>query len=453
MKRRIFGLETEYGLTFLPNGKVYLPMEKVLGYIFEGLLPNNWPSNAFLVNGARFYQDTGCHPEYATPECDDLYDLIAHDKAGERLLETCMPIAEKRLQEEGLSGDIYVYKNNTDSLGNTYGCHENYLMQRDVDFWKISEYLIPFFVTRQIYTGAGKVLKSGGKTSYFISQRSQHIHEKTSSSTTSSRSIINTRDEPHSDAEKYRRLHIIIGDSNMSEYSTYLKTGTTVLLLAMLEDGIEIKDMELDDPVKALRDISKDTSLKSKVKLLNGKEFSALEIQRVYLEEAVKYVGSIPPDPVYKDILDKWIDVIEKLEQDIDSLSTKIDWIMKQQLIRRYMRKKKCSFDDSFISMIDLQYHDINRKRGLYYLLEREGLAERIVREDKVETALEVPPQTTRAKIRGDFIRFAKDKNKSYTVDWSYIKLNGCLEETILCIDPFNSYDERVAELISMTHG
>ena len=189
MPPRIFGLENEYGLIFSPNGRVYLPMEKILGYIFEGLIPNSWPSNAFLCNGARFYQDTGCHPEYSTPECDHLRDLVIHDKAGERLLEACLPMAEKRLREEGLIGEIYIFKNNTDSMGNTYGCHENYLMRRDLDFWKITEQLIPFFVTRQIFAGAGKVLKVSGRTHFFLSQRAQHIHEKTSSSTTSSRSI------------------------------------------------------------------------------------------------------------------------------------------------------------------------------------------------------------------------------------------------------------------------
>lgn len=241
LKQRIFGLENEYGLIFSPKGGVYLPMERVLGCIFEGLIPNSWPSNAFLANGARFYQDTGCHPEYSTPECDNILDLVIHDKAGERLLEACLPAAEERLRADGLSGEIYIFKNNTDSLGNTYGCHENFLMRRDVDFWKVTEQLIPFFVTRQIYSGAGKVLKVSGKTQYCISQRAQHIHERTSSSTTSSRSIINTRDEPHADAERYRRLHIIVGDSNMSELATYLKVGTASLILSMIEEGYAVE--------------------------------------------------------------------------------------------------------------------------------------------------------------------------------------------------------------------
>ncbi len=449
MKNRIFGLETEYGLIFTPHGKVYLPMEKILGYVFEGLIPNSWPSNAFLTNGARFYQDTGCHPEYATPECDQVFDAVVHDKAGERLLERCLPIAQKRLQEEGLSGDIYIYKNNTDSMGNTYGCHENYLMRRDIDFWKVTEQLIPFFVSRQIYTGAGKVLKIGGKSHYFISQRSQHIHEKTSSSTTSSRSIINTRDEPHADAEKYRRLHIIVGDSNMSEYATYLKVGTTAIILAMIEDKFFIDGLELDDPVKAMREISRDTTLKKRVRLEKGKELSAIEIQRVYLEKAKEYLSFVEDDPVSRDIVDRWEFVLDELSEDPARLDREIDWIAKKSLIESYMDKKGCGLDDSRVAMMDLQYHDINQDRGLYYLLNRSGLIECVATEEDIQRAIEMPPQSTRAKTRGDFIRFAKAKNRSYTVDWTYLKLNGYWEETILCMDPFSSENQRVNELIA----
>ncbi|MGB3941475.1 MAG: Pup--protein ligase [Candidatus Manganitrophaceae bacterium] len=449
MKSRIFGLENEYGLIFAPNGKVYLPMEKILGYIFEGLIPNSWPSNAFLVNGARFYQDTGCHPEYSTPECDSIFDLVVHDKAGERLLESCLPIAEKRLKEEGLSGDIYIFKNNTDSMGNTYGCHENYLMRRDVDFWKVTEQLIPFFVTRQIYSGSGKVLKVSGKTHYFISQRAQHIHEKTSSSTTSSRSIINTRDEPHADAEKYRRLHIIVGDSNMSEYATYLKVGTAVLVLSMIEQGFNVVGMELEDPVKAMREISRDLTLKKRVRLENGKEMTAIEIQRVYLEKAKEYVANEEEDEVAYDILERWEYVLDELEDDPSRLSQELDWVIKKELITSYMDRKGCGWDDPRVAMMDLQYHDVNQNRGLYALLCRQGMVERIATEEDIQRAITTPPQTTRAKVRGDFIKFAKEKNRSYTVDWTYLKLNGYWEETILCMDPFSSVNLRVKELIA----
>jgi proteasome accessory factor A len=451
MRPRIYGLENEYGLIFSPNGRVYLPMEKILGYIFEGLIPNSWPSNAFLINGARFYQDTGCHPEYATPECDNLFDLVVHDKAGERLLEACLPVAEKRLREEGLEGNIYIFKNNTDSMGNTYGCHENYLMRRDLDFWKVTEQLIPFFVTRQVFAGAGKVLKVSGKAHFFLSQRAQHIHEKTSSSTTSSRSIINTRDEPHADAEKYRRLHIIVGDSNMSEFATYLKVGTTNLILSMIEDGYFVSGVELEDPVRAIREISRDTLLKRRVKMEDGRELTGIEIQRIYLERLDEYVtkAGLDEDQETLDILEKWADALDQMEEDPMQLSGLVDWVTKKEVMLSYMGKKGCGWDDPRVSMMDLQYHDVKRARGLYYLLDQQEVIEKVVTEEDVQKAMYTPPQTTRAKVRGDFIKFAKERNRSYTVDWTYLKLNGYWEETILCMDPFSSTNKRVEELIS----
>lgn len=448
MRSRIFGLENEYGLIFFPSGRVYLPMEKILGYIFEGLIPNSWPSNAFLINGARFYQDTGCHPEYSTPECDNLRDLVVHDKAGERLLEACLPVAEKRLKDEGLSGTIYIFKNNTDSMGNTYGCHENYLMRRELDFWRVTEQLIPFFVTRQIYTGAGKVSKVAGKAHYFISQRAQHIHEKTSSSTTSSRSIINTRDEPHADAEKYRRLHIIVGDSNMSEYSTYLKVGTTALVLGLVEEGRGISGVELEDPVRSIRDISRDLTLKKKIRLEDGRELTAIEIQRIYLEHAARYAEGLD-EPEATEIVKLWATVLDRLEHEPTASSRTVDWLIKYRLMTAYMERHDCNWDDPRIALADLQYHDVKRSRGLYYLLERDDAVDRLTTDSDIHLAMSTPPQTTRAKVRGDFIKFAKERNRSYTVDWTYLKLNGYWEETILCMDPFASSNKRVDELIA----
>lgn len=449
MKKRIFGLENEYGLIFSPKGKVYLPVEKVLGYIFEGLIPNSWPSNAFLVNGARFYQDTGCHPEYSTPECDNVLDLVTHDKAGERLVEGCIPLAEERLEEEGLSGDIFIFKNNTDSMGNTYGCHENYLMKRDVDFWKVTEQLIPYFVSRQVFAGAGKVLRLSGKTHFFVSQRAQHIHEKTSSSTTSSRSIINTRDEPHADAERFRRLHIIVGDSNMSEYATWLKVGVTDVILSMIEDGYNIPNVELEDPVKAIREISRDTTLRRRVKMEDGRELTAIEIQKIYLDRVYDYLASRKVNSPTQKIVTHWEDVLDKLEEEPMQLVRLVDWVTKKNLMETYMSRKSCGWDDPRILLIDLQYHDVKRSRGLYYILENGGKIEKLVSEEDIQRAMIDPPQTTRAKIRGDFIRFAREKNRSYTVDWTYLKLNGYWEETILCMDPFSATDKRVEELIA----
>jgi proteasome accessory factor A len=326
-------------------------------------------------------------------------------------------------------------------------------MRRDVDFWKVTEQLIPFFVTRQIVAGAGKVLKVSGKAQLFISQRAQHIHEKTSSSTTSSRSIINTRDEPHADAEKYRRLHIIVGDSNMSEVATYLKVGTAALVLSMIEDGYTVAHMELDDPVKAIREIARDTTLKKKIKLEDGREMTAIEIQRVYLERAMEYLWSLDEDPVAAAVVRQWEDILNRLEDDPMQLCQELDWVIKKRLMLGYMEKKGCGWDDPRITMMDLQYHDVKRTRGLYYLLEKHERAERMVSEDAVQHAMTNPPQTTRAKVRGDFIRFARAKNRSYTVDWTYLKLNGYWEETILCMDPFSSSNRRVEELLSQVSG
>ncbi|MBI5198087.1 MAG: Pup--protein ligase, partial [Nitrospirae bacterium] len=443
MNRRIFGLENEFGLIFSSPEKTSLPLERILGYLFEGIVSNGWSSNAFLPNGARFYQDTGCHPEYATPECDNVYELIVHDKAGERIMESALQMAQDRLREDGFAGEIFIYKNNTDSAGNTYGCHENYLIERHVDFWKFSEQLIPFFVSRQIFTGAGKVLKESGKTTYCISQRAQHINQKISCSTTSSRSIINTRDEPHADAEKYRRLHIIVGDANISEVTTYLKVGTTALILQMIEDGVLVRGVDLDDPVKAIRDISRDLTMTKPVKMENGKEYTAIEIQKVYLEMVQHYFAHREKDKFVEDVLARWQSVLEKLEEDPMTLSAEVDWVIKWSMLNSYQEKKKCGMDDPRLSMIDLQYHDIKRSRGLYYLLEKEGLVERIAEDKDIETAMENPPQTTRAKIRGDFIRAANRKQCSYSVDWTYLKLDSYGEETILCMDPFASSDRR----------
>jgi proteasome accessory factor A len=452
MRRRILGLETEYGLTFYPSGKSYLPMEKVIGYLFEEVIPTGWPSNAFLVNGARFYQDTGCHPEYATPECATFKSLVAHDKAGERLLESRLGPAQAKLADEGFVGRLYAYKNNTDSMGNTYGCHENYLVERHLDFWRLAEQLIPFFVTRQIYAGAGKVFKVSGQTRFSVSQRATHIHEASSSSTTSSRSIINTRDEPHADAERFRRLHIIVGDSNMSEFATYLKVGVTSVLLSALEEGAAFPDLTLEDPVDALRQVSMDVQLRTPIRLVNGRQRTALDIQTAYLEGAERHFAALSQGP-FRAVLTHWREVLEGLKSDPASLAPKVDWIAKRELMRAFMDRTGCGLDDPRIAMMDLQYHDVDRNRGLYYLLERDRKMTRVTTDPGVIHAMAHPPPDTRARIRGQFIRFAKEANRPYSVDWTYLKLSGYFEETILCTDPFVSHDPRVEELVTTASG
>jgi proteasome accessory factor A len=449
MQQRIFGLESEYGLiSSSVGGRVNLSVESALGYLFEKVVSRQRGTNDFLKNGARLYQDTGCHPEYATPECDNPRDLVIHDKAGERIVEELLLAAEQKLRENGIYCDIFIFKNNTDSVGNTYGCHENYLVQRGVNFHKLAEQLIPFFVTRQAFAGAGKVLKTRMGNHYYISQRAQHIYQEISGATTSSRGIINTRDEPHADEEKYRRLHVIVGDSNMSEFATYLKVGTTAIVLAMVEDGFIKRDLALEDPVRAIKEISHDVACKRRVKLKRGKEFSAIEIQREYLDLALEYYQGQERSPQIADLLEKWQYVLDKLAEDPMSLNRELDWVIKRELITSYISRKGCSFDDQRVFMMDLQYHDIKRTRGLYYLMLRDGMIDRVITDAEIERAMTTPPQTTRAKVRSDFIKFANEKNKSYDVGWSYLKLNDRYQRTILCKDPFKSWDPRVDELI-----
>jgi proteasome accessory factor A len=297
MERRIFGIENEYGVTCTLRGQRRLSPDEVARYLFRRVVSWGRSSNVFLENGARLYLDVGSHPEYATPECDSLYDLVAHDRAGERVLEGLLHSAEQRLEEEGIRGQIYLFKNNTDSAGNSYGCHENYLVGRQGNFGRIIDTLIPFFVSRQIYTGAGKLLYTARGTVFCLSQRAEHIWEGVSSATTRSRPIINTRDEPHADAERYRRVHVIAGDSNMSEYITYVKVGTTAALLQMLEDQVVFRDLTLENPIRAIREISHDISCRRRIRLANGRELSALDIQWEYLERALRYARTVgfPP--------------------------------------------------------------------------------------------------------------------------------------------------------------
>src|ERR671925_1463040 len=306
MDRRIFGLENEYGVTCTFKGQRRLSPDEVARYLFRRVVSWGRSSNVFLRNGARLYLDVGSHPEYATPECDSVDDLVVHDKAGERILEGLLVDAERRLREEGIAGDIYLFKNNTDSAGNSYGCHENYCVGRQGEFGRLADVLIPFLVTRQIICGAGKVLQTPRGAVYCLSQRAEHIWEGVSSATTRSRPIINTRDEPHADAERYRRLHVIVGDSNMSEYAMLLKIGATDLVLRMVEEGTMMRDLSLENPIRAIREISHDFTCKRRVKLASGREMSAIEIQTEYFDRARKFVDRRGVNGFATEILPVW---------------------------------------------------------------------------------------------------------------------------------------------------
>ena len=450
MDRRIFGLENEYGVTCTLRGQRRLSPDEVARYLFRRVVSWGRSSNVFLENGARLYLDVGSHPEYATPECDSILDLVAHDKAGERILEQLVGSAEARLREEGIRGVVFLFKNNTDSAGNSYGCHENYLTSRRDDFAHYAEVLIPFLVSRQIYAGAGKVLQTARGAMYCISQRAEHIWEGVSSATTRSRPIINTRDEPHADAERYRRLHVIVGDSNMSEYATFLKIGAASILLRMLEDpGVVLRDMTLENPIRAIREISHDTTLRRRVRLANGREASALEIQSEYYNRARRYQETKGFSPMEDQALDMWEHCLTNLESDPWKLDRECDWVIKHHLIERYRAKNQIPLTHPKVALIDLQYHDVNRQRGLFYKMQAAGLVERTCTDEAIETAMDEPPQTTRAKLRGEFIRRAKERRRDFTVDWVHLKLNDQAQRTVLCKDPFKSRDERVEKLIA----
>jgi proteasome accessory factor A len=448
--RRIFGLENEYGVTCTFRGQRRLSPDEVARYLFRRVVSWGRSSNVFLRNGARLYLDVGSHPEYATPECDNVVDLVAHDKAGERILEGLLVDADRRLREEGIAGDIYLFKNNTDSAGNSYGCHENYLVGRHGEFGRLADILIPFLVTRQIICGAGKVLQTPRGAVYCVSQRAEHIWEGVSSATTRSRPIINTRDEPHADAERFRRLHVIVGDSNMSETTMLLKVGATDLVLRMVEAGVVLRDMTLDNPIRAIREVSHDMTGRSRVRLANGREMSALEIQWEYLARAKDFTEKNGVDPVTTRVLEMWERALTAIEDgNLDKIAREIDWVTKFQLIERYRAKHDLPLSAPRVAQLDLAYHDVHRGRGLYYLLQKNGAVDRVTTDLKIFEAKSIPPQTTRAKLRGEFIRRAQEKRRDFTVDWVHLKLNDQAQRTVLCKDPFRSVDERVEKLIA----
>ncbi|REF38355.1 proteasome accessory factor A [Thermasporomyces composti] len=358
-------------------------------------------ANAILTNGARLYVDHA-HPEYSSPEVTNPRDLVLWDKAGERV----MLEASRRTAEPPLSTPILLYKNNTDNKGASYGCHENYLMSRATPFADIVRNLTPFFVTRQVFCGAGRVGigQDGSRAGFQISQRADFFEVEVGLETTLKRPIINTRDEPHADADKYRRLHVIIGDANLSEIATYLKAGTTALVLSMIEDNFLTVDLTLEHPVSSLHEVSHDPSLKHLLTLKNGRKLTAVQVQMEYLDNARKYVedrmGS-DVDPMTRDVLDRWESVLTRLESDPMSLSRELDWVAKLSLLEQYRERDGLDWSSPKLQLIDLQYSDLRPERGLYRRFVQRGRMERLVTDEEIEAAVHNPPEDTRAYFRG----------------------------------------------------
>ena len=450
MQRRIYGIETEYGVTYSLRGQRRLSPDEVSRFLFRKVVAWGRSSNVFLENGSRLYLDVGSHPEYATAECDSLKDLVAQDKAGEAILRELVGHAQQQLDEEGVRGDIFLFKNNTDSSGNSYGCHENYCIERIEDLGRLEQVFIPFLITRQIFAGAGKVVTNAQGTFYSMSQRAEHMWESISSATTRSRPIINTRDEPHADPEKYRRLHVIVGDSNMSEYATFMKVGTAAVVLAMIEDRATVlRDYNMVKPINALRDVSYDLWSKEPIRLVSGRDMTALELQEDLCERAEHFIMTrdVPSDQMLA--VKMWRECIEQYRSDPMGLADRVDWIAKLQLIERERERGGLALSDPKIALIDLLYHDTNVDRGLYYRRLARDHYRRIVTNEEVTRASHTAPTTTRAHMRGTFIREAKKWHRDYTVDWVHLKLNDEMQRTVLLKDPFRSNDERFHKLLA----
>ncbi|HEV2907262.1 MAG TPA: depupylase/deamidase Dop [Actinomycetota bacterium] len=376
-------------------------------------------ANVILPNGARYYVDHA-HPEYSTPECAGARDLVIHDKAGERILERSLELAQEVLPP---GERMAIYKNNTDGKGNSYGCHENYLVDRRTSFAGIVRDLMPFFVTRQVYTGAGKVSAESSQADaenvvFQLSQRADFFEAEIGLETTLKRPIINTRDEPHADPEKYRRLHVIVGDANMSEISTFLKLGTTALVLKMIEDEF-LPDLSLDNPVAALHVISWDPTLKTTVPMADGRQVTAVELQWEYLDHAKKYAKEHDPTSANLDVLQAWEATLTALEEDPMNLARELDWVVKYRLLEAYRERDGLDWRDPKLALIDLQYHDVRRDRGLYYKLVAGGKVDRMVTDAEVELAVGQPPEDTRAYFRGNCIQ--KYPNSIMAASWDSV--------------------------------
>lgn len=372
--------------------------------------------NKVLANGGRLYVD-GAHPEYSTPECTNAREVVAFERIGEQIVAQALAdITKVRGREQ-----FVLYKNNSDGKGNSYGYHENYLVSRAVPFERITQVLTPFFVTRIIFAGAGKV-GAENQTSpveYQISQRADFFETLVDLNTMVRRPIINTRDEPHSDPAKYRRLHVIVGDANMAEVSTYLKVSTLSIVLDLLEAGAELPHITLTDPVGAIKQVSRDVQLKGSLRLADGTATTAIAVQRAYLQAAQHFYACHELPQVTKDVLVRWEDVLDRLERDPRLLVRELDWVAKRYLIESYMDRKACGWDDPRVRLMDLQYHDVRSDRGLYYTLERSHRIERVVLDHEIARAEFTPPSGTRAYFRGQCVK--KYAAAIYGASWTSV--------------------------------
>lgn len=459
MIRRVVGIETEFGITSVSQaGSRAMGADEIARFLFRPVVEKSRSNNVFLPNGSRLYLDVGSHPEYATAECDGLHQLIAHDKAGEYIVDDMAIHAEKTLAAQGINASVYIFKNNTDSANNSYGCHENYLLERKTQLRNFAAQLLPFLITRQLICGAGKILSvPDGETSYCFSQRAEHMWDGVSSATTRSRPLINTRDEPHADSERFRRMHVIVGDSNMIETTTLLKIASTRLVVEALEAGADMSSYAIANPVRSIREISRDLTGTHPIRRADNSTMSALELQRVYLAMVQDYLeagGWEREDrSTVEEMIVLWERTLDAVESgDYATIAIDIDWAAKLQLIRAYQNKYGYELDHPRLAQIDLTYHDLRPDRGLHRLLEQRGSVSTVVTRQQIEQARTTPPETTRAALRGKFIQAATEAGAEFTVDWVHLKSGvgtSTATNTVSLLDPFENVNERVDELIA----
>lgn len=449
MHRRIFGLETEYGLTCASSVGSFppLPPEEAARVLFQPLVSQGRSTNVFLPNGGRLYLDVGAHPEYATAECSDLWDLLAQVRAGATMLAAMAQDANRTLHHDGVFGEIHLFANNVDSQGNSFGCHENYLLRRRRDFREMADSLITFFVTRQIICGAGCIVTQGdGDPRYALSARADQIHDALSGATTRSRPIINTRDEPLSDSTSYRRLHVIVGDTNVAEPTTALKVASTDMVLNALERGVDLSDLALADPMEAIRTISVDLSGQGLVALADGRKMSAAQIQREIRHRALGSVDVDALPELYLYLIDLWDRAIVAVDTGHwEGIDTEIDFAIKKQLLDTYLARTGASLADPRVARLLLAYHDITEK-GLGPQLESHGAMVRLTGPSQVQAATTQPP-ATRALLRGRAIAAARHHHRDLGVDWVNLRLEGA-GALVTLQDPFATDDDRVDQLV-----
>lgn len=454
--RRIMGIETEYGITAsASDGQRVMSPDEIARVLFRPIVSTYSSSNIFSPNASRLYLDVGSHPEIATAECDSLSQLIAYERAGDAMVNRMAVQAEEALADEGEKRAVYLFKNNVDSAGNSYGCHENYLIGRHVVLKDLGKALLPFMITRQLICGAGMIRPAKGEepARFVLSQRADQVWEGVSSATTRSRPIINTRDEPHGDSKRFRRMHVIVGDSNMAEPTMAVKVGSTLLMLEMLEAGFEVPNLSVLEPIQHIRAIALDPTGRTQLPLEGGGSTTALAMQQELCTAAERWLehreDTGTPTAELARVVDLWKRTLAAIDtQDFSDVDREIDWVIKRSLLERYRERLGGDWAHPKLAQIDLTYHDIRPGRGLYSVLEQRGMVKRWIDDAAIDAAVDTAPPTTRAKLRGEFLAVARELDAAVTVDWTRMKVNRPEPMTEEFSDPFVSEDPRLDGLL-----